>query len=303
MKILVAFVGGAVLAGFLAFVLARRTPPEPLPLAPVAQPAAAPAPAPEPVETAPASKPTVARHKPAAPAPAVAKREEPAKPVEPAPAPAPVVSQPAPEPTPVPVHRAPEKEKVAILRPDPEPVRAEPRQPHIVTIPNGTLLHTRIGQTVSSKTSRSGDTFTATLDQPLVIDDFVLAERGARLEGRVAFVDQGGRVKGVSQLSVELTRITTSDGQRVAINTTYFEKQGPTSKGKDAAKVGAMAGIGAAIGAIAGGGKGAAVGAGAGGAAGAGDVLLTHGEPAVIPVETRITFRLSEPVTVTEKLR
>ena len=58
---------------------------------------------------------------------------------------------------------------------------------------------------------------------------------------------------------------------------------------------------GAAIGAIAGGGKGAAIGAGAGGAAGAGTVLATRGKPAALPSETRITFRLAAPVTLTER--
>ena len=46
------------------------------------------------------------------------------------------------------------------------------------------------------------------------------------------------------------------------------------------------------IGAIAGGGKGAAIGVGVGGGAGAGDVLLTRGQPAELPSETRMTFHL-----------
>jgi hypothetical protein len=61
--------------------------------------------------------------------------------------------------------------------------------------------------------------------------------------------------------------------------------------------------LGAIIGAIAGGGKGAGIGAGVGGAAGAGDVLLTRGKDAVIPVETKLTFRLQEPVSITEQGR
>jgi hypothetical protein len=64
-----------------------------------------------------------------------------------------------------------------------------------------------------------------------------------------------------------------------------------------------MAGIGAAIGAIAGGGKGAAIGAGVGGAAGAGTVLGTKGEQAELENETRLTFKLKQPVTLTEKLK
>jgi hypothetical protein len=63
--------------------------------------------------------------------------------------------------------------------------------------------------------------------------------------------------------------------------------------------VGIGAGVGAAIGAIAGGGKGAAIGAGAGGAAGTGTVLATRGDPAVLPSESLITFKLQAPVTVT----
>lgn len=44
-------------------------------------------------------------------------------------------------------------------------------------------------------------------------------------------------------------------------------------------------------------------GAAAGGAAGAGDVVLTRGKPAEIPVETRVSFRVQEPVTITERLQ
>ena len=62
------------------------------------------------------------------------------------------------------------------------------------------------------------------------------------------------------------------------------------------------AAVGAVIGAAAGGGKGAAIGAGAGGGAGAGDVMLTRGKPATLPTETRITFRLRAPLTLTERM-
>jgi hypothetical protein len=160
----------------------------------------------------------------------------------------------------------------------------------------------RLGETLSTQRSRAGDTFTATLDQPLVVDGFVIAERGARAQGRVVESDPAGRVHGLAQLSLELTQINTSDGQKVRVNTAAFKKQAESTKKKDATKVGIGAALGAAIGAIAGGGKGAAIGAGVGGAAGAGDVMLTRGQAAEVPVETRLTFRLSEPVTITEKL-
>ena len=145
-----------------------------------------------------------------------------------------------------------------------------------------------------------GDTFNATLDAPLIVGEFAIAERGARVEGKVVNSAKAGKVSGVSKLEIALTGITTSDGQHVRIQTQTFTKNGQTSHGDDATKVGAGAGIGAIIGAIAGGGKGAGVGAAVGGAAGAGDVLLTRGKPATLASETRINFRLSAPVTITE---
>ncbi len=135
----------------------------------------------------------------------------------------------------------------------------------------------------------------------MVVEGFVLAERGARAEGRIVEVERAGRVRGTSDLRVELISITTSDGQRVRVTTDPFEKAGERSRGADAAKVAALAGLGAIIGAAAGGGKGAAVGAGVGGAAGAGTVLTTRGKATTIPVETRLSFRLRTAVPVTER--
>jgi hypothetical protein len=191
---------------------------------------------------------------------------------------------------------APPPEQLEIKKP-------EPRIPQTVTIPAGTLLTVRIDQTLSSETSESGDNFRATLDTPLVVDGFVIAERGARAQGRVVEVDRGGRVRGTASMTLELVSLTSSDGQRIRVETGSFARQAERSRGRDAAKVGAAAGIGAAIGAIAGGGKGAAIGAGVGAAAGTGGVLATRGGAAEVPSETRISFKLAQPVTVTEKLR
>jgi hypothetical protein len=163
------------------------------------------------------------------------------------------------------------------------------------------LFPVRLTGALSTERNNSGDTFAANLDQPLVVNGLVIAERGALVEGRVITADKGGKVKGVAFLSLEITRIHLSDGQTITVHTDSFDKHAEETHGTDAAKVGGGAAIGAIIGAIAGGGKGAGIGAGAGGAAGAGDVLLTRGKPATLASETRITFRLSEPVTVTER--
>jgi len=156
-------------------------------------------------------------------------------------------------------------------------------------------------ETVSSDKNHPGDIFTGTLDAPLVVDGLVLAERGARVEGKVVESQQAGRIKGLSSIALELTRVNLSDGQRVEISTDSFTKRGPQSHAADAEKIGGGAALGAIIGAIAGGGKGAAIGAGVGGAAGTGTVAATRGKPAVLPSETKISFRINNTVTVTER--
>jgi hypothetical protein len=178
-----------------------------------------------------------------------------------------------------------------------------PPPPRQVTLEPGALIPVRLSETLQSDRMQSGETFFATLDKPLVIDGFVIAERGARAEGRVVDIQQAGRIKGLAELGIQLVSFVTSDGQKVKIQTDTFRTQGPSTKGEDAKKVGVGAGLGAAIGAIAGGGKGAAIGAAIGGAAGGGAVAATRGKPAVVPVETRIDFRLNAPVTITEKAK
>ena len=355
-KVLIAFIGGAVIASGIVFMAVRpeETPrPAPVvvtskPLAPPAVqqaavqepttavqepvPTATPTPVPRPVREKPSpvrpparqQQPVaVARYErpmqipapPPAPLPEPINKERPyndAQPAEPTPMPAP-----APEPPPQPAVIAPPATVppviappvTAPLAPQPEPPQAPPaafpetRVPNTVTIQPGTVLTVRIGETLSAARHEVGDTFLATLEQPLVIDGFIIAERGSRVEGRVVEVDRPGRGRGASHLSIELSRLFTSDGQRVHLRTEPFKKEAGNSTGSDLAKVGVGAAIGAAIGAAAGGGKGAAIGAGVGGAAGTAGVLLTRGKSAEIPVETRISFRVREPLTLTERLQ
>jgi len=130
----------------------------------------------------------------------------------------------------------------------------------------------------------------------------VLAEKGAPARGHIVELARSGRVKGRAVLALELKTLTTADGQKLDLETDTFRREADSSVKKDVTKAGIMAGIGAAIGAIAGGGKGAAIGAGVGGATGAGAVLATRGEEAELASETRLTFRLKNPITITEKL-
>jgi len=190
--------------------------------------------------------------------------------------------------------------------PDPPPLApiAPPKvEPRSVTIPAGTLIAVRLNEKVSTSTHYQNDTVQCTLDAPLIVNGMVLAERGSRQLAKVVLMEPPGRVKGKATIALELAQLRTSDGQSIDVSSETFTHTAASSAKKDATKVGVMAGIGAAIGAIAGGGKGAAIGAGVGGAAGAGTVLGTKGEQAELENETRLTFNLKQPVTLTERLK
>ena len=179
---------------------------------------------------------------------------------------------------------------------------APSRQPHVVTLPTGTGITIRLGETLSTDHNYTGDTFRATLDAPIVIDGFIIADRGSRVLGRIVNAQKAGHVEGSADLNLTLTEINTTDGQRVAIQTNSNDRKGPSGSNHGAEKIAGGAALGAIIGAIAGGGKGAAIGAGAGGAAGTGAAMATHGKACVIQTETRLSFNLASPLTLTEKL-
>lgn len=182
------------------------------------------------------------------------------------------------------------------------PVPKPRRQPMTVTLNTGTTLLIRLAETLSSDHNYTGDTFRATLESPIIRNGYVIAEKGSKVLGRVASAQRPRLLDGVSDLQLVVTEINTTDGQRVPVETNIWDKKGGSNAGNSAATIAGGAALGAVIGAVAGGGKGAAIGAGAGGAAGTGVALATRARPAVMPVETRIAFHLSAPITITEKL-
>src|SRR5262249_44532555 len=120
--------------------------------------------------------------------------------------PTPIATTPVPTPVPAPVAA-------------PAPVVKEPEPPRTVTIASGTTLRIRLGEMLASDRNKDGDAFHATLDQPLVVDGLVIAERGSRALGRIVELEEAGRVKGLARLSLELTSFDSSDGQKISIRT------------------------------------------------------------------------------------
>jgi len=155
----------------------------------------------------------------------------------------------------------------------------------------------RLIDPIDTEHSQAGDTFRATLKEPIMVDDEVVIPMGADVEGRIAELRSAGHFSGQSELALELARLTVN-GKTYSISTDQWTKEG-TSRGKrTAATVGGGAAVGAIIGAIAGGGKGAAIGAAAGAGAGTGVQAITKGQQIKLAAETPLLFRLESPLSV-----
>jgi hypothetical protein len=178
---------------------------------------------------------------------------------------------------------------------------AEPeyqRVPQTLTMKAGTVITARVSQWLSSDKNHPGDSFSAELVQPVVVNGWVVARRGQTVLGRVAVAQKAGRIKGTSQLGIELSELVLVDGQQLPIRSQLIQSSGGTTKGRDAAAAGTTTAMGAAIGGAANGGEGAGVGAAIGAGAGLAGVLLTRGRPTMIPPETTLTFQLRNPITI-----
>jgi hypothetical protein len=148
-------------------------------------------------------------------------------------------------------------------------------------VPVGTDLKVRLNDTLSSKESRVGDRFTATVVDPSRFDE-------ARLYGHISSIKKSGKVKGRTSMNLAFDSIELRDGRKGVLHGYVSRVYGDDSGRADneggvesgsrtnqtIKRTGIGAGIGAIVGGIAGGGKGAAIGLIIGGAGGAGSLAV-----------------------------
>src|SRR5579864_2503570 len=177
------------------------------------------------------------------------------------------------------------------------PPPVEKPKPQPIVVPAGTTLTVRVGQALSSKTSQSGQTFLATLAQPVTVGGRTAIPSGATISGTVVNAKSKGKIKGEGELSLVLTSVTVK-GRTFSIQTGVLDS---TTKGKGkrtAATTGGGAAGGALIGGIAGGGKGAGIGALVGAGAGLIGGAATGNQQIELPAESALSFRLSAALTL-----
>ena len=169
-----------------------------------------------------------------------------------------------------------------------------------VAVPEATALRVSLDQGISSNQSRPGDHFEATVVDPVVVDGKTVIPEGATAEGMVVDARPSGHLRGRAELRLVLDSVEVN-GTSYDVRTTSFNDRGRNHKKRNWALIGGGAGGGALIGALAAGGKGALIGGPVGAGAGTAVAFFTGKKDIHLPAETRITFRLAEPITVNTK--
>ena len=169
--------------------------------------------------------------------------------------------------------------------------------PPPIVVPAGTDIVVTLGQALGSKTSQTGQTFAASVAQPVSVEGQTAIPKGSAVSGTVVTAKEKGKIKGEGQLSLTLKSITVRD-HTYRIDTVTLDS---TIKGKGkrtAVTTGGGAAGGALIGGLAGGGKGAGIGALVGAGAGFVGGAFTGNKQIELPAESAVTFTLSAPLTL-----
>src|SRR4051812_16098853 len=185
-----------------------------------------------------------------------------------------------------------------LIQPDPSPARQSPPQEARDLIPAGTVIKIRMIDGVDSETSQVGQTFQASLDDPIVgPDGATLVDRGADVIAKLVEDKQSGKISGRTELTMDLVSIRVR-GRMVDLNTQEVTTSSDSRTGKSAKVIGGTTALGAILGGIFGGGKGAAIGAASGAGAGGAVQVLTKGQRVKIPAETRLSFTIQNAVRI-----
>jgi hypothetical protein len=171
-----------------------------------------------------------------------------------------------------------------------------PAPPPLV-LPAGTVLRVRTNSELSAVSTPAGTAFQAVVAQPVMAHSRTVIPAGAAVTGVVVQAKQGGKIKGASNLALQLTSLRLRDVS-YSLHTNQFVQE-QKGKGGRTAKIGVGgAAGGAVIGGIAGGGKGAAIGSLLGGGAGVAGSAMTGNKELKIPAESVLSFKLSRPLQV-----
>jgi hypothetical protein len=187
--------------------------------------------------------------------------------------------------------------------------KAKPPAPKSYQLKAGAKFRARINEELNSKTSKVGDTFTATVVDNMYSEggELVIPD-GSIINGRVTEVRQAKRGGDPGTIDVVFTSLRLPNRKTYPINGTLTDLSSDASsddegqvsgdkmKNRKIIFIGGGAAGGAIIGAIAGGGKGTAIGAIIGAGAGILGERLTKGEDAKVKSGTEFGIYLNKTI-------
>ncbi|HEV8384098.1 MAG TPA: hypothetical protein VGQ11_04435 [Candidatus Acidoferrales bacterium] len=169
-----------------------------------------------------------------------------------------------------------------------------------VTVPEGTEITVVTDQAISTADNRSGEEFDATVATPVVVQGKTVIAKGSRARGRIVESVSSGRLSKPARLELTLVSVE-SGGTTYDIDTSDTARSSKGHKKRNIIFIGGGTAAGALLGGILGGGKGAAIGAAAGAGGGTAAAAATGKKEIRLPAETRLSFTLSQPVTIKVK--
>jgi peptidoglycan hydrolase-like protein with peptidoglycan-binding domain len=183
------------------------------------------------------------------------------------------------------------------------------------TLPPDTVISVQMNATLSSRTARVGDKFTATVTIPVYVNGRTVIPAGTIVEGRITQVTPAKRMSRSGTIGIDFDDLVFPNGSRVGLvgNLTSDDPQtrrriddesrvSGQSNRRPAVFIGGGGAIGAVLGGIAGGGKGAVLGGVAGAGAGVATILLSKGEEAQVPSGTPFGVQIKQPLIVRESV-
>ena len=198
-----------------------------------------------------------------------------------------------------------------VLKRRPVARKVSPPANPLYSVETGTVIRARMNQTISSKTARVGNTFTATVTEPVyATNGAVVIPVGSTVTGRVDTVTPASKGGKPGQIDASFTQVRLPNGHRRAINGSLTDLAGNTSSDNEGTAtgkkmnnrklifIGGGGAGGAVLGAAIGGGKGALIGGLLGAGGGFLGEKLTKGSEAEVRSGTEFGIYLNRGISL-----
>jgi hypothetical protein len=172
------------------------------------------------------------------------------------------------------------------------------------SLPTGSVLTVSLDQQVGTKTSKVGDTFSATVVNAVVASNGqTVVPAGTKVYGKVTGLQDSNNAGQKAAIRLDFERININGVERpfeAKITETQLQTQGQDTKNETLKKAGIGAAAGAVLGAVLGGGDVSKILGGAAIGAAAGTVIsLGTGEvDAVLPAGSKMMLQTTQQVTL-----